>query len=359
MEFMKMRFYDFVAKTLATHTSLQLAAEMKSNFRRGWLLCWYFLICFNLQTPIKSATRLRANRATLQVFMSPPIAAQSYWQTGTLIPVLRPVADYMDVQYNPENLDVLITKQAGMANSPRMNVKNGKTVEKADKLDKQKTWDDFRSSGLYILGLPMHSQCGDKCVSALTLGKELHSKNELLFFSIQCWCRKPNSPKRSKNGMKIHSTHGSRESFTKFVEVWNCSGRRDFNLALPVHVTFGHHLESLVHFSCRSCLTLRCTDFGPMPQMVRWCWKDSVFGIIGWVVSLKRLKVIDFCLVSSKGRDTSWHLEDSFIVGWFVHFFVLWHNLCYKSFTYIYVRVVLANSQVAIPKIWWGVLRAL
>jgi len=71
--------------------------------------------------------------------MSPPIAAQSYWQTGTLIPVLRPVADYMDVQYNPENLDVLITKQAGMANSPRMNVKNGKTVEKADKLDKQKT----------------------------------------------------------------------------------------------------------------------------------------------------------------------------------------------------------------------------
>jgi len=66
---MQIVFYDFVAKTLATHTSLQL------------------------------------------VFMSPPIAAQSYWQTGTLIPVLRPVADYMDVQYNPENLDVLITKQ--------------------------------------------------------------------------------------------------------------------------------------------------------------------------------------------------------------------------------------------------------
>ena len=180
---MKMRFYDFVAKTLATHTSLQLAAEMKSNFRQGWLLCWYFLICFNLQTPIKSATRLRANRATLQVFMSPPIAAQSYWQTGTLIPVLRPVADYMDVQYNPENLDVLITKQAGMANSPRMNVKNGKTVEKADKLDKQKTWHDFRSSGLYILGLPMHSQCGDKCVSALTLGKAAFKKWVVVFFN--------------------------------------------------------------------------------------------------------------------------------------------------------------------------------
>ena len=65
--------------------------------------------------------------------MSPPIAAQSYWQTGTLIPVLRPVADYMDVHYNPENLDVLITKQAGMANlnkkSPLMNVKNGKQLK--------------------------------------------------------------------------------------------------------------------------------------------------------------------------------------------------------------------------------------
>ena len=39
IQFMTMRFYDFVAKTLATHTSLQLAAEMNSNFRRGRLPC--------------------------------------------------------------------------------------------------------------------------------------------------------------------------------------------------------------------------------------------------------------------------------------------------------------------------------
>ena len=30
----------------------------------------------------------------------------------------------------------------------------------------------------------MHSQCGDKCVSALTLGKELESKNELLLLLL-------------------------------------------------------------------------------------------------------------------------------------------------------------------------------
>ena len=44
--------------------------------------------------------------------MSPPIAAQAYWQMGRRIPVMRPVADYLGVSYAPATLDVLITKQA-------------------------------------------------------------------------------------------------------------------------------------------------------------------------------------------------------------------------------------------------------
>lgn len=64
----------------------------------------------------------------------------------------------------------------------------------------------------------MHSQCGDKCVSALTLGKELESKNELLlllllFFQFSADAENQTLPRGA------HSTHGSRESFTKFVEV--------------------------------------------------------------------------------------------------------------------------------------------
>ncbi|CAL1173796.1 unnamed protein product [Cladocopium goreaui] len=51
-------------------------------------------------------------QASLQlVFMSPPIAAQAYWQMGRRIPVMRPVADYLGVSYAPATLDVLITKQ--------------------------------------------------------------------------------------------------------------------------------------------------------------------------------------------------------------------------------------------------------
>lgn len=45
------------------------------------------------------------------MFMSPPIAAQAYWQMGRRIPVMRPVADYLGVSYAPATLDVLITKQ--------------------------------------------------------------------------------------------------------------------------------------------------------------------------------------------------------------------------------------------------------
>ena len=44
--------------------------------------------------------------------MSPPIAAQAYWQMGRRIPVMRPVADYLGVSYAPATPDVLITKQA-------------------------------------------------------------------------------------------------------------------------------------------------------------------------------------------------------------------------------------------------------
>ena len=44
--------------------------------------------------------------------MSPPIAAQGYWQMGRRLPVMRPVADYLGVSYAPTTLDVLITKQA-------------------------------------------------------------------------------------------------------------------------------------------------------------------------------------------------------------------------------------------------------
>ena len=47
------------------------------------------------------------------VFMSPPLAASAYWQTGVRIPVLRPVADYLatGASYGSDSNKVLITKQ--------------------------------------------------------------------------------------------------------------------------------------------------------------------------------------------------------------------------------------------------------
>ena len=50
-----------------------------------------------------------------EVFMSPPLAAAAYWQTGVKMPVLRPVADYLPVVYSNEKAfkaaKLLISKQ--------------------------------------------------------------------------------------------------------------------------------------------------------------------------------------------------------------------------------------------------------
>jgi hypothetical protein len=77
-------------------------------------LLWNFSIHdLHIETDlVRKAPRKKYVRLRPEVFMSPPIAAQAYWQMGRRIPVMRPVADYLGVSYAPATLDVLITKQA-------------------------------------------------------------------------------------------------------------------------------------------------------------------------------------------------------------------------------------------------------